>query len=43
MTHHGWNWLAIAYMTTFFSLVAGVVVYAIVELVRGDRREERRS
>lgn len=32
-----WNPIAIVYMTTFFLLVLGTVVYAVVTLVRGDR------
>jgi hypothetical protein len=32
-----WNPIAIVYMTTFFLLVLGTVVYAVVTLVHGDR------
>lgn len=32
------NWVAIAYMTIFFSLVLASVVAAVVTFVRGGRR-----
>lgn len=31
-----WNPLAIVYMTIFFGLVLGTVVYAVIHLVQGD-------
>lgn len=32
-----WQWLPIAYMTVFFGLVLGTVVYAVIHIVGGDR------
>lgn len=37
-----WNPIAIGYMTTFFLLVLGTVVYAVLTLVRGDREKRGR-
>lgn len=38
-----WHWLAIAYMTVFFGLVLGTVVYAVIHIVQGDGGSESGS
>ena len=32
-----WQWLAVVYMTVFFGLVVGTVIYAVMQIVQGDR------
>lgn len=37
------QWLAIAYMTVFFGLVLGTVVYAVIHIVHDDDDAESGS
>lgn len=37
-----WNVFALVYMTIFFGLVLGTVVYAVIHIAEGDRGRRSR-